>query len=136
MPIKDLGLILKLELRAQTKAGLRLNSRLVLKVRGPAAILFISRDTCSGSIAKAFACLFLWGIARISRDMLQIGVSPRCVCVKLSTKRGYRTILGGMLTSLKKYRAIWGIAAIVWQHRSGLRTKTGFKASPKLRVKC
>ena len=34
------------------------------------------------------------GIAQVSRDMLQNGVSHRCACVKLSTKRGYRTNLG------------------------------------------
>ena len=85
-------------------------------LRGPVAILFISRDTCSDSIAKLFRACFCGGIAQLSRDTLQNGVSHRYVCVKLSTKGGYRTILGGVLTSLKKYRAIWGIAAIVSQY--------------------
>ena len=40
-------------------------------LRGPVAILFISRDTLSDSIAQ----LFSWGIAQVSRDMLQNGVS-------------------------------------------------------------
>ena len=31
---------------------------------------------------------FTWGIAQSSRDMLQSGVSHRCVCVTLSTKGG------------------------------------------------
>ena len=44
-------------------------------LRGPVAILFISRDTSSDCIAKMFSCLFAWGIAQISRDMLQNGVS-------------------------------------------------------------
>ena len=44
------------------------------------------------------------GIAQLSRDMLQNWVLHRCACVKLSTKGGYRTILGGVLTSLKKHR--------------------------------
>ena len=30
----------------------------------------------------------LWGIPQLSRDTLQKGVSPRCACVKLSTKGG------------------------------------------------
>ena len=64
-------------------------------LRGPAAILFISRDTCSDSIAKCFCACFYGGIAQLSRDTLQIGVSHRCVCVKSSTKGGgYRTTLG------------------------------------------
>ena len=40
------------------------------------------------------SCLFSWGIAQLSRDTLQNGVSHRCARVKLSTKGGYRTILG------------------------------------------
>ena len=42
-------------------------------LRGPAAILFISRDTCSDSIAKLFRACFRGGIAQLSRDMLQSG---------------------------------------------------------------
>ena len=63
-------------------------------LRGPAAILFISCDTCSDSISKTFLCLFFWGIAQLSRDTLQNGVSHGCACVKVSCKGGYRTILG------------------------------------------
>ena len=84
-------------------------------------MLFISRDACSDSIAKRFrACFFFWGIAQLSRDALQNGVSHRCVCVKLcSTRGGVSHHFGGALTSLKKYRAmIWGIAAIVSQYRA------------------
>ena len=47
----------------------------------PAATLFITRDTCSDSIA-------------LKSNTLQNGVSHRCACAKLSTKRGYCTILG------------------------------------------
>ena len=64
---------------------------------------------------------FLWGIAQLSRDMWQNGVSHKRACVKLSPKGGYRaTFLGGVLTSLTNYCAIWGIgdAAIVSQHRA------------------
>ena len=85
-------------------------------LRGPAAILFISRDTCCDSIAKLFCACFLWGIAQLSRHTLQNGVSHRCACVKLSTKGGYRTVFGAC--SLKEYRAIWGIAAMVSQYRA------------------
>ena len=67
---------------------------LASKLRGPAAIIFISRNTCSDSITKLFCACFCGGIAQVSRDMLQNGVSHRCPCVKLSTKGGYRIILG------------------------------------------
>ena len=63
-------------------------------LRGLAAILFISRDACSDSIAKLFLRMFSWGIAQLSRDTLQNGVSQRCACVKPSTMGGHRTILG------------------------------------------
>ena len=66
----------------------------LLSLGGPVAILSISRDTCSDSIAKLFRAYFCGGIAQLSRDMLQNGVSHRCACVKLSAKGGYRTILG------------------------------------------
>ena len=57
--------------------GLKMSSR----VRGPAA-----GNESLDSIAKTIRCLFLWGIAQLSRDMLHNGVSHRCACVKLSTK--------------------------------------------------
>ena len=44
-----------------------------LDLRGPATILVTSRKACSDSIAKTISCLFLWGIARFSRDTLQMG---------------------------------------------------------------
>ena len=88
-------------------------------LRGPAAILFISRDACSDSIAKLFHACFCGGIAQLPRDTLQNGVSHRCVCVKLSTKGGGASHhFGGVLTSLQKYRVIWGVAAIVSQYRA------------------
>ena len=59
---------------------------------------------------------FVWGIAQLSRDTLQNGVSHRCACVNLSTRGGVSHHFGGVLASLKKYRAIWGIAAIVSQY--------------------
>ena len=47
-------------------------------LRGPAAILFISRDTCSDTVAKLYGDCFCGGIAQLSRDMLQNGESHRC----------------------------------------------------------
>ena len=68
---------------------------------------------------KSLSCsLIWWGIAQLLRDMLQNGVSHRWVCVKLSTKGGVSHHFGGVLTSLKNYRATRGIAAIVPQYRA------------------
>ena len=64
------------------------------KLRGPAAILFISRNTCSDSIAKLFRACFVRGIAHELRDTLQNGVSHRCACVELSIKRGIAPFWG------------------------------------------
>ena len=91
-----------------------------LVVRGPAAILFISRDTCSDSLAKQFrACLNGGGgIARLLRDTLRNGISHRFACAKLSSKGGVSHHFGGALTSLKKFCAIWCLAAIVSQYRA------------------
>ena len=61
--------------------------------------------------------LVFWGIAQLPRDTLQDGASHRCICVRLSTK-GVSHHFGGVLTSLKKYRAIWGIAAVVSPYRA------------------
>ena len=72
---------------------------------GPAAILFISRDTCSDSIAKRFRARFV-GYRKLSRNMLHNEVSHRCACVKLITKGGVSHHFGELLTSLKKYRAM------------------------------
>ena len=48
------------------------------ELRGPTAILFISRDACNDRIAKLISEHFLlWGIAQVSRDMLQNGVSHK-----------------------------------------------------------
>ena len=90
-------------------------------LRGPAAILFISRDTCSDSIAKLSHALVLWGIAHISRDTLQNvakwGIAQMCLC-EAKYQGGVSHHFGGVMPSLKKYRAIWGIAAIVSRYRA------------------
>ena len=43
---------------------------------------------------NVFVLVFLWGIAQLSRDTLQNGVSHRCACVKLSTKGGIAPFWG------------------------------------------
>ena len=87
---RDLGTLWTKMGRAQ---NLKFQPPSIQSLRGPVAILFISRDTRSDSIAKLFRACF-YGVSQLLRDMLQDGVSHRCACVKLSTKGGYRTILG------------------------------------------
>ena len=87
-------------------------------LRGPAAIFFISRDTCSDSIAKLFRACFLWGIALLSaRYVAKWGIAQMCLC-ESKYQRGVSHHFGGVLISLRKYHAIWGIAAIVSQYRA------------------
>ena len=56
--------------------------------------------------------------------------------IRVSTKGGVSHHFGGVLTSLKKYRAIWGIAAIVSQYRAiwghSLRAKGALISEPRL----
>ena len=75
-------------------------------------MLFISRDTCSDSIAKVF-CACLNGVSHNHRDMLLLwGTAQMCLC-ETKVPRGVSHHIGGVLTSLKRDRAIWGIAAKV-----------------------
>ena len=55
--------------------------KIYVNIRDPAAILFISRDTLSDSIAKLFRACFDGGIAQLSRDTLQNGgIAQVCLC--------------------------------------------------------
>ena len=60
---------------------------------------------------------------KIPQDMLENGVSHIMCCVKLSTRGGIAPFRG-VLTSLKKHHARWGIASIVshdcaiWGHQA------------------
>ena len=66
-------------------------------------------------VSQNYFVLFSWGITQLSRDMLQDGVSHSCACEKVSPigGAGVSHHSGGALASLKRYRAIWGIAAVV-----------------------
>ena len=50
-------------------------------LRGPVAILFISRDTCSDSIAKIFCACFCGGYRTIiARYVAKWGIAQMCLC--------------------------------------------------------
>ena len=86
-------------------------------LRGPAAILFISRDTCSDSIAIFFVLVFMGYRTIIARYVAKWGIARMCLG-KIKYQGGVSRHFVGVLTSLKKYRAIWSIAAIVSQYRA------------------
>ena len=89
------------EWRISVFAWVRINTPLLMcfgngELRGPAEILFISRETCSDSMAKRFRACFCGGGGSHNYRAIccKGGVLHRCTCVKLSTKGGYRTLLG------------------------------------------
>ena len=57
-------------------------------LRGPAGILFISRDACSDSTAKLSRACFHGVSHNYHAICCRMGLSHRCACVKLSTKGG------------------------------------------------
>ena len=83
----------------------------VCALRGPAAILLISRDTCSDSIANFFVLVFMRYGTVIARYVAKWGIALMCLC-KIRYQGGGSHNFGGVLTSLKKYRAIWGSIAV------------------------
>ena len=76
----------------------------------------------SGGAEKTIAivfqnsCVLVGGLAHLSRDALQNGISHSCACVKISAKGGgVLHHLGGVLTFLRRYHTIWRIATIISQ---------------------
>ena len=64
-----------------------------------------------------FALVFVGYRTIIARYVAKWGIAQMCLC-KIKYQGGVSHHFGGMLTSLKKYRAICGIAAIVSQYRA------------------
>ena len=54
----------------------------------------------------------------IARYVAKWGIAQMCLCQIKYHQRRISHHFGGLLTSLKKYRATWGIAGIVWQYRA------------------
>ena len=66
---------------------------------------------------NSFVLVFVGYRAIIARYVAKWGIA-QTYRVKLSTKGEVSHHFGGVLTSHEKYRAIWGIAAIVSQYRA------------------
>ena len=64
-----------------------------------------------------FVFVFMGYRTIIARYVAKWGIARMCLC-KIKYQGGVSHHFGGVLTSLKKYRAIWGIAAIVSQYRA------------------
>ena len=74
----------------------------------------------------------------IARYVAEWGIAQTCLCeTKKSTKGGVSRHFWGVLTSFEKYRAIWGIAAIVSQDcmcdMGSLRDCKGGQKKPQFR---
>ena len=50
------------------------------RLRGPAAMHFISRDTCSDSIAKLFGACFVGYRTSMERYVAKWGIAEMCLC--------------------------------------------------------
>ena len=74
-----------------------------------------------------FVLVFMGYRTVIARYVAKWGIARMCLC-KIKYQGGVSHHFGGVLTSLKNYRAIWGIAAIVSQYRAICRER---KFSPK-----
>ena len=86
---------------------------------GPAAIRFISHDTCSDCIAKLFRACFCGGIAQLCRAICsKRGIAQMWLCETKYQNWGISHQFVEFLTSLKRHRAISGFAAIVSQYRA------------------
>ena len=66
---------------------------------------------------NSFVLAFVGYRTIIARYVAKWGIAQMCLC-EIKYQGGVSHHFGGMLTSLKRYRAIWGIAAIVSQYRA------------------
>ena len=71
-------------------------------LRGPVAILFISRDTCSDSIAKLFRACFVGYRTIIARYVATWGIAQMCLCETKYQGGGVSHHFWAVQTSLKK----------------------------------
>ena len=87
------------------------------ELRGPAAILSYRAILVAIVSQNSLVLCFMGYRTIIARYVAKWGIAQMCLC-KTKYQGGVSHHLGGVPTSLKKYRAIWGIAAIVSQYRA------------------
>ena len=83
-------------------------------LRGLATIFFISLVAIVSQ--NYFVLVFVGYRTIIARYVAKWGIAQMCLC-ETKCQGGVSHHFGGVLTSLKKYRAIWGIAATISQYR-------------------
>ena len=66
---------------------------------------------------NSFVLVYVGYRTIIARYVAKWGIAQMCLC-ETKYQGGVSHHFGGVLTSLKKYRAIWSIAAIVSQYRA------------------
>ena len=66
---------------------------------------------------NSFVLVFMGYRTIIARYVAKWGIAQMCLC-EAKYQGGASHQFGEVLTTLKKYRAIWGIAAIVSQYRA------------------
>ena len=66
---------------------------------------------------NSFVLVFMGYRTIIARYVAKWGIARMCQC-KIKCRGGVSHLFAGVLTSLEKYRAIWGIATIVSQYRA------------------
>ena len=89
-------------------------------LRGPARY-FSYRATLVAIVSQNSLVLVFFFVGYrtiIARYVAKGGIAQMCLCETKYPRGGVSHHFGGVLTSLKKYRAIWGIAAIVSQYRA------------------
>ena len=74
----------------------------VCALRGPAVILFVSRDTCSDSIANSFVLSLMGYRTIIARYVAKWGIAQMGLCEIKYKGRGVLHHFGGVLTSLEE----------------------------------
>ena len=68
-------------------------------------------------LQNSVVLVFMGSRTIIPRYVAKRGIAQMCLC-ETQCQEGVLHHFGGVLTSLNKYRAIWGIAAIVSQYRA------------------
>ena len=83
-----------------------------LGLRGPATILSYRAILVAIVSQNSFALVLMGYRTTIARHVAKWGIAQVCLC-ETKCQGGVSRHFGAALTSLSKYRAIWGIAAIV-----------------------
>ena len=94
----------------------------------PVVILLYRAMLAAIGSQKLLVLVFVGSRTIIARYVAKWGIAQMRLCENKCQGVGVSHHFGGVLTSLKKYRAIWGIAAIVSQYRANMGPLRTFEA--------